>query len=372
MTPMGHWATGLFVLLLGVNGTTAPANAQPGKDDFERYLVIGTDPSDNGNFGLATDLSIAVSNPVGDRSCDRGGGCGVDGLVVITQSTGGAAETIGAVARGRLDTGVTRAASVMESLRNGAAILDGSLAHLRAIACVYPERLVVLVRDKDSAGSVADLDGRRLYAGAPGTPNRHLADRVLDAHGIDVVMAEIDPADDPYRLVLDGHLDAVFGVERWPAGPDSGPAAPSGLRWLALEADALARIAARMPSVRPTVLTAANDTAPVASLAVGSVWMTSAAADEDLVFAVAEALARDQTLALLGGVTTAPLPGEPDLIPGRFAVPLHAGAQRAFDQLEERPGVRASLFRCPFDATTQIGGDPLDEAAASPAVELDG
>ncbi|MGP1397948.1 MAG: TAXI family TRAP transporter solute-binding subunit [Inquilinaceae bacterium] len=370
---MGHQATRLFVLLLlALPGVAASADAQPGSDDFERYLVIGTDPSDSGNFGLATDLSIAVSNPVGDRSCDRGGGCGVDGLVVITQSTGGAAETIGAVARGRLDTGVARAASVMESLRNGAAILDGSLARLRAIACVYPERLTVLVRDGDGARSVADLDGRRVYAGAPGTPNRHLVDHVLDAHGIDSVVAEIDPADDPYRLVRDGQLDAVFGVERWSSGPGSGPAAPPGLRWLGLEADALTRVAARMPSVRPTVLTAAEGTASVASLAVGSVWMTSVAADEDLVFAVAEALARDQTLALLGGVTAAPLAGEPDLVPGRFAVPLHAGALRAFDQLQERPGVRASLFRCPFDTTTQIGGDPLDENAGSPAVELDG
>ena len=55
-----------------------------------RFLRIATGPTESSLFAIGTLLGNVVSSPPGARECERGGSCGVPGLIAVTQSTAGA------------------------------------------------------------------------------------------------------------------------------------------------------------------------------------------------------------------------------------------------------------------------------------------
>src|SRR5215469_16307306 len=77
--------------------------ARAAVDDI-RFFRIGTAATTGTYFQIGGMLANAISKPPGSRDCDRGGSCGVPGLVAVAQATQGSLENVQAVGSGRLES----------------------------------------------------------------------------------------------------------------------------------------------------------------------------------------------------------------------------------------------------------------------------
>src|SRR6266849_10621811 len=93
---------GLFSLPF-LEGTRAWAAA----DDI-RFFRIGTAATTGTYFQIGGMLANAISKPPGSRDCDRGGSCGVPGLVAVAQATQGSVENVQAVGASRFESALAQ------------------------------------------------------------------------------------------------------------------------------------------------------------------------------------------------------------------------------------------------------------------------
>ena len=62
--------------------------AEPALAQDVNVIRIGTGSTAGTYFPIGGLIGNAISNPPGSRPCDRGGSCGVPGLIAVAQSTG--------------------------------------------------------------------------------------------------------------------------------------------------------------------------------------------------------------------------------------------------------------------------------------------
>ncbi|QPF71495.1 TAXI family TRAP transporter solute-binding subunit [Roseateles sp. DAIF2] len=168
------------------------------------------------------------------------------------------ARTVALVTRGGTENlRLLRAGKVSLALAQGDAALaayegrdefaaDGPDPGLRAVASLYPEPLHVLVRQELRAATLADLRGRRIAIGLPGSASRSTALRVLQAHGLrpeDIQPLELSLGESLAALGR-GEADALIQVIGLPADSLRDALAELPLRLLPLSERAVAQLAA--------------------------------------------------------------------------------------------------------------------------------
>ena len=103
------------------------------------------------------------------------------GVPASAMPTGGSVENLALLATGRADLGLTLADTASGALAGG--------ADLVALGRVYENYMQLVVRAADPIGSVADLDGRPVSLGAPGSGAADFGDRLLAASGVQAVVS---------------------------------------------------------------------------------------------------------------------------------------------------------------------------------------
>jgi len=113
---------------------------------------------------------------------------------------------------------------------------DGAHVALRAVSSLYPEPVHVLVRTDSPFKTIANLRGRSVAIGEPGSASRTTALRVLAAHGLGP--KDIKPLELPLNEALIGlrqkEVDAVIQVIGIPADSIRNALAEISLRLLPL------------------------------------------------------------------------------------------------------------------------------------------
>ena len=104
-----------------------------------QFFRIGTGSTGGTYFPIGAILASAISNPPGSRECDRGGSCGVPGLIAVAQSTHGSVENVRAIGGGTLDSALRRPMSPSGPITAGILRRERKPIKLRAIANLYPE-----------------------------------------------------------------------------------------------------------------------------------------------------------------------------------------------------------------------------------------
>ncbi|HWL29082.1 MAG TPA: TAXI family TRAP transporter solute-binding subunit [Burkholderiaceae bacterium] len=121
---------------------------------------------------------------------------------------------------------------------------QGPHTDLRAISALYPEPMHILVRADDPMTSVADLRGKRVAIGEPGSASRATALRVLAAHGLglhDITAQEFSIGAELLALQRN-ETDAVLQVIGTPADSVRDSLANIPLRMLSLSDQAIAEL----------------------------------------------------------------------------------------------------------------------------------
>ena len=311
------------------------ARAQQAALPEARFLRIGAGSLGGVNYPIARTLALALSNPPGSPPCDKPGGCGVPGLVVVAQSTPGSVANLQAIAAGTLDSAFVQADIAYWAYTGTRGFADKApLESLRSIANLYPEDVQIVVRKGAAVDTVRDLKGKRVSLDEQGSGTLATARLILQAFGLTENDLQVSylPADQAAKGLQDGSLDALFLFAGYPA-----PAISELAGGVAI--DLLPIIGAPAADLRSRYGFFATDIVPVGvykgvvrteTLSVGAQWVASASLPEPVVHDVTAALWNDSTRqALERSNPRAKLIRLETALNG-LGVPLHPGAERFY------------------------------------------
>jgi TRAP transporter TAXI family solute receptor len=137
------------------------------------------------------------------------------------ESTSGSVFNINAVLSGDLEFGVAQSDRQYQAY-NGLAEWQesGAQSDLRSVFSVHPEAITLVASEASGIREVADLRGKRVNLGNPGSGQLQNSKDVLRAVGIDdeEISAEYVKAVEAPGLLQDGRIDAFFYTVGHPAG----------------------------------------------------------------------------------------------------------------------------------------------------------
>ena len=304
------------------------------------FFRIGTGGAGGTYFPIGGTIANGISAPPGSRPCDKGGQCGVPGLVAIAQSTTASVFNNAAVQNGELEAGMA-AADVTRSMYNGEGKFKGK-AHpkLRIIANLYPEDLHVVLPKGSTISNLGDLKGKRVGIAQAGSGTQVAVLQMLDAWGVNrdnIEEAELNNSQSAERLA-DGQLDAYFYAAGWPVAAMTQLATTKGMSLHSFSEADLKKINGIIPAYIPSKIPAGvykGVDKDVLTPAVSALLVVSSDLDQDLVYGITKALWNKNTRKLLDnghakGKQITPATALDGI--AALGVPLHAGAERFYKE----------------------------------------
>lgn len=259
-------------------------------------LRIGSGPTGATDFPFGGLIANAISNAPGSRECERGGNCGVPGLIAVAQTTANAADNLRAVARGDLDIALSQADVTAWAYRGAAAFgNEPPMDNLRVIARLYPENVHLIVRTDSPIKTVMDLKGKRVAMGSETSATAATAKLILSAFGVkwdSVQIKYVEFAATADALAKDT-IDAAFMVSGAPVLALEDLASRTPIRLVPISGPAADKLAQVFPfytrGVIPGGTYGATQT-PVETIDVGSVLVGRSGMDPELAYGIVRAL----------------------------------------------------------------------------------
>lgn len=261
-------------------GSAEQAAQKPAKT---QYVTIGT----GGITGVYYPTGGAIAKIVNKKR-------DVYNIRCTVESTGGSVFNVNAVMAGDLEFGVVQSDRQYQAIKGEAEWKSkGPQADLRAVFSIHPESVTLVAAVDSGVKDIADLKGKRVNIGNPGSGQRQNSIDALEAVGINFesdLNAEGVKAAEAPGLLQDGRIDAFFYTVGHPSGAIK--EATAGARKVAFVSitgidDLLAKYPYYAKSAIPVKLYpgAANE-ADVESFGVKATFVTSAKVPEDVVYAV--------------------------------------------------------------------------------------
>lgn len=194
---------GLFVSCGGADEGDMEESSGP------QFVTIGT----GGVTGVYYPTGGAISRMVNAKSEEYG-------IRASVESTGGSVFNINAVVSGDLEFGIAQSDRQYQAI-NGMAEWDGDPQDtLRSVFSIHPESITLIASVDSGVMSVADLAGKRVNIGNPGSGQLQNSADVFEAFGltVDDVQAEQVGAVEAPSLLQDGRIDAFFYTVGHPNG----------------------------------------------------------------------------------------------------------------------------------------------------------
>ena len=201
----------LFIFLSVV--LTTLAGADQGYAQDVKFFSIGTGGTSGTYYPIGSIIANAISNPPGSLECDKGGSCGVPGLIARVQSSSGSIVNVKDIASGAVQLALSQA-DIAYWAYNGSGLFhhDEPNQALRSIANLYPESLHVVVLRYSGIKKITDLVGKRVSLGEEGSGTLVESMAILKAYGLtkdDVTPEYLRPGAASLAM-SEGTLDAFF------------------------------------------------------------------------------------------------------------------------------------------------------------------
>ena len=249
-----------------------------------QYLTIGT----GGVTGVYYPTGGAIAKMVNKKRKEYN-------LRATVESTGGSVFNVNAIDAGDLEFGVVQSDRQFQAF-NGTADWDGKpVTKLRAVFSIHPESVTIVANASKNIKTVADLKGKIVNIGNPGSGQRGNAEDLFAAAGIDAekdLKAEGMKAAESAGMLQDGRIDAFFYTVGHPNG--SVMEAVSGatkVNFVAVPADVVKKLTDKFPYYAPAAIPVAEykgvvGDADVETFGVKATLCTSADVSDEAVYAV--------------------------------------------------------------------------------------
>lgn len=300
-----------------------------------QFFRIGTGGVAGTYYPIGGLIADIISNPPGARPCDKGGSCGVPGLVAIAQSSNGSVANIEAIKSGALESGFAQSDVAFWGY-SGSGIFEGrgKQENLRAIASLYPESIHLVARKGADISSVRDLKGKRISLDEPGSGTLVEALIILETFGLSEadIQAEYLKPSPAIAKIKKGELDAFIVVAGYPTGSVVELASSAGAELVPIEGPEIDNLLEQYEFFAKDVIPAGTyeGIGATATISVGAQWVVGAEADEDLVYGITSALWHDNARKLLDSGHAKGRAITPETALDGNGIPLHPGAERFY------------------------------------------
>ena len=167
----------------------------------------------------AQNISIATGG-TGGVYYPMGGGIAavlskhVPGMQATAEVTGGSVDNLKLIGSGKPYVGFTMTDAGLDAYR-GEDKFKGNKVPLKTLMILYPNRMHVATVEGRGIATMADLKGKRVSTGSPGSATEVMAFRVIEAAGLDKdkdLKRERLGAAESVNAIKDGKIDAFFWV----------------------------------------------------------------------------------------------------------------------------------------------------------------
>ena len=319
----------LFVVVAGF------AFAQDPKDT--RVMRIGAGPAGVTDFSFGGLVANAISNPPGSRDCDRGGNCGVPGLIAVAQTTADVAENLRAISRGDMEMGLSQADVAAWAYQGTGPFGDRPpLSNLRVLARLYPENVHLIVGNDSAIKSIADLKGKKVAMGPEGSGTSATAKLILSAYGVKwatIQMKYMEFSAVPAAFAA-GTVEAAFIVSGAPTLAVEDVAARTPIRLIPISGPVAEKLAQVFPFYSRGVIPAGTygGQPAVETLDVGSVLLSRDTMDPELAYGIVRAIWHDRNIPLFHAGHPRGKTMDRSVAAFAFGMPVQTGADRYYVQ----------------------------------------
>ncbi len=310
--PAGLLGTAALVAM----GLGAPAAAQ-------QQLSIATGGTGGTYYPVGGGLAEIVNNHV-------------EGYSATAEVTGASVENMGLIATGDADLAIALADTVAQAYEGTGNFEGQQLDMVRGLASIYANMIHIVALEGSGIASLADLAGKRVSIGAPGSGTEVNAGAILEANGIsyDDIDEQRLNFNETADALANGDIDAGF----WSVG-----APTSSILNLATTQDIVivAMSDAELAAAMEADATFARTTLPgdsyngvtedIVTLGIPNVLVVSSEMSDDLAYALTKAMF--ENIDELRAVHPAAEETSVEFTMEATPIPLHAGALRYYDEV---------------------------------------
>jgi len=272
-----------FALVIGCGPSGEKATSEAPAKAKTTFITIGT----GGITGVYYPTGGAIAKIVNKKK-------DLYGIRCTVESTGGSVFNVNAIMAGDLQFGVVQSDRQFQAINGLAEWKDkGKQEDLRAVFSIHPESITLVAAVDAGINDIADLKGKRVNIGNPGSGQRQNSIDALEAVGIDYktdMNAEGIKASESASLLQDGRIDAFFYTVGHPSG--SIKEATAGVRKVRFASiTGIDSLLEKYPYYAKAYIPVklypgAENTENVDTFGVKATFVTSAKVSEDVVYAV--------------------------------------------------------------------------------------
>ena len=255
-----------------------PAAAQ------QKFVTIGT----GGVTGVYYAVGGSICRLVNKDRAKHNIRCSVE-------STGGSVYNVNTIKAGELDFGLAQS-DVQYQAFKGEAGFKEPYGDLRAVFSVHPEPFTLVARPEANIKSFADLKGKRVNVGNPGSGTRSAMDELLAAEHMkvtDFALASELKADEHGPALCDNKIDAFFYGVGHPSANIQDPTTACGAKLVSLTDPAIDALVKGKPYYAYATIPGklyANNPDPTKTYGVLATVVTSAKVPADVVYVITKAV----------------------------------------------------------------------------------
>jgi TRAP transporter TAXI family solute receptor len=156
----------------------------------------------------------------------------VPGLQATAEVTGGSVDNLKLIGAGKSEVGFSMVDAAHDAAEGTDKFKDNKIAG-RTLMVLYPNRMQVVTVEGSGINSMADLKGKRVSTGSPGSGVEVMSLRVLEAMGLDPkkdIKQERLGAAESVNAIKDRKIDAFFWVGGVPTAALTDLAATPGVK----------------------------------------------------------------------------------------------------------------------------------------------
>ncbi len=300
-------------------GTSGIASAQ-------QFVSIGT----GGVTGVYYPTGGAICRLVNKDRKEHGIRCSAE-------STGGSIYNINTIKAGELEFGVAQSDWQYHAYNGTSKFADqGKFDKLRAVFSVHPEPVTVIARADAGIDQLADVKGKRLNIGNPGSGTRGTWEVIEEALGwqrSDLRMAAEMKSAETGQAVCDGKIDAYFWLVGHPSALTQESLATCDAKLVHVKGAAIDKLVADNSYYRKATIPAGmyGDNPDIDTFGVGATFVSSADVPDNVVYTIVKAVFDnfDQFKKLHPAFANLK---ETEMITDSLSAPLHPGAVKYYKE----------------------------------------